>query len=179
MAEPKIVQAIAPIFKLIPEVITSLQNFTQTIEIVDLTQTDITLFKRKLVGCMVLTKDRKILLQMRSENRRSFPGCLSMFGGHIEEGEEPMQALLREMYEELGAIVNESEVVSFGAITEAATNYTDLVYLYFWHDYLGTITGCYEDQPLYFDNIESAISHPKAMDDIPWLLERCRNLGIL
>lgn len=156
-----------------------MQNFTQLIEIVDLAQTDLTLFKRKLVGCIVLTEDRKILLQMRAEDRRSFPGCLSMFGGSIEAGEEPMQALIREMNEELGAIVNESEVINFGVITEAATNYKDLVYLYFWHDHLGTITGCYEDQPLYFDSIESAISHPKVMDDIPWLLERCKDLGLL
>jgi hypothetical protein len=36
--------------------------------------------------------------------------------------------------EELGAEVMPSDVVDLGAITEAFTNYTELVYVHFWHD---------------------------------------------
>jgi len=155
-----------------------LQNFTKLVESLDLTKTDKTVFKRKSVGCIILTKDLRILLQMRDENR-SFPGCLSTFGGGIEAGEEPIQTLVRELYEELEVDVNESEIVNLGAITDAVSKYTELVYVYFWHDHLGTITGCYEGSPLYFDNIESAITHPKVMDYVRWLLEKCKNRGLL
>lgn len=157
-----------------------MNNFTKLIEIVDLSKTDITVFKRKYVGCIILSKDLKILLQMRdTESGRSFPGCLSTFGGGIEAGEEPMHALIRELHEELGATVNELEVFSFGSITEKVTNYTELLYLYFWHDRLGSIRGCYEGSPLYFDDMESIITHPKVMDCVPWLLEQCKAHGLL
>ena len=156
-----------------------LQNFEKLVEVVDLEQLDKTIFKRKSVGCIVLTKVLKILLQMRGENCRSFPGCISTFGGGIEVGEESIQALVRELYQELGANVNESEVISFGAITDAVSKYTELVYVYFWHDHLGTITGCYEGSPLYFDNIESVMTHPKVMDYVLWLLVACKERGLL
>ena len=77
------------------------------------------------------------------------------------------------------ASVNESNVISFGAISEAITSYTELLHVYFWHDRLGTITGCYEDQPLYFDNSESVLNHPKIMDYVPWLLDQCKNHALL
>jgi 8-oxo-dGTP diphosphatase len=156
-----------------------LHNFTKLIESVDFEQVDKALFKREWACSLVLTKDRKILLQMRSDDRKSFPGCISTFGGSLEEGEKPIQALIRELHEELGANVSEADIVSFGVITEAVTKYTELVYVYFWHDRFGTITGCYEDSPLYFNDIASVIAHPKVMDYVPWLLEKCKNRGFL
>lgn len=156
-----------------------MQKFTKLIEIVEPAHINDAIYTRKMVCAVILTKDRRILLQMRSKDRNSFPGSLTTFGGGIEPGEKPIQALTRELHEELGARVNESEVISFGAITEAITNYTELLHVYFWHDHLGTITGCYEDQPLYFDNIESAIIHPKIMDYVLWLLEQCKDRALL
>ncbi len=139
---------------------------------------DKTLFKRRYVSCIVLTQDLRILLQTRDETK-AFPGYVSTFGGGIEANEMPIQALIRELHEELGANVNESEVISFGTITDAISKYTELVYLYFWHDHLGTITGCYEGKPLYFDDIDSVKIYPKVMDYVPWLLEACKNSGVL
>jgi len=156
-----------------------MQNYTKLVEIVDLDKADFSTFTRKCVGCIVLTKDRKILLQMRPENWHTFPGCLATFGGDIEGLEIPMQTLKRELQEELGAQVVESDTISLGAITEAVTKYTGLIYTFFWHDRIGTITGCYECLPLYFDDVASALAHPKIMDDVRWLLEKCRTLGLL
>lgn len=119
-----------------------LQNFIKLVEAVDLTQIDEAVFKRKSVGCIILTKDLKILLQMRGESSGDFPGCLS-------------------------------------TLTNAVSKYTELGYVYFWHDHLGTISGCYEYRPLYFDDIDSVITHPNVMDYVCWLLEECKKRGLL
>jgi 8-oxo-dGTP diphosphatase len=136
------------------------------------------LFKRQYVGCIILTQDLKILLQLRTVDK-SFPGAVSTFGGKIESGEEPMAALIRELDEELGAKVNEAEVVFLGIITEAITNYTELLHVYFWHDRLGTITGCYEGNPLYFADLASIKNNQQVMDYVHWQLKECILRGLL
>lgn len=151
---------------------------TEPIRVVDLTQADESSFERRCVGSIVLTQDNKILLQQRPLHWRTYPGCLATFGGGIEEGESPMQALVRELKEELGATVLPADVISLGTITEAITDYSELIYAYFWHDKNGTITGCYECEPKYYKNVDEIYSHPKVMDDVMWLLNECQNRGL-
>lgn len=79
---------------------------TELIRVVNLMQVNESSFKRRYVGCLVLTHDHKILLQQRPDNWRTHPGCLSTFGGEIDLGETPMEALVRELHEELEARVN-------------------------------------------------------------------------
>lgn len=146
---------------------------------IDLTQIDTKKFKQRHVGCIVLRQDKKILLQQRCKNWRTFPGCLATFGGHIEEGETPMQALMRELNEELGADVKENDVIKLGAITEKITGYSELIYVYFRHDKQGTITGCYECEAKYYDNVAAVLEHPKIMDDVRFLLKECRKRKLL
>ncbi len=56
----------------------------------------------KQVSLLILfDKDKRILLQHRSEDQEGLPGYWAFFGGHIENGETPEQALLRESEEEL------------------------------------------------------------------------------
>lgn len=43
----------------------------------------------------------RVFVQRRSENAQIYPGCLGMFGGGIEKGETPEDALVREIQEEL------------------------------------------------------------------------------
>ena len=83
-----------------------MQQYSKLIEIVEPSHVDDSIYKRKMACALILTKDRRILLQIRAENRSSFPGCLTTFGGGIEAGETQIQALIRELHEELGARVN-------------------------------------------------------------------------
>lgn len=46
--------------------------------------------------------DGNVLLQLRDGKTSHFPDRWGLFGGGIEEGEHPAEALLREMREELG-----------------------------------------------------------------------------
>ena len=44
-----------------------------------------------------------VLLQRRSENKESYPGCLDISSaGHMSAGQVPDEAVLRELSEELG-----------------------------------------------------------------------------
>lgn len=53
----------------------------------------------------------QVLLQKRSMGKESFPGCLdTSSAGHVPAGEEPVQAALRELQEELGICVSEEDL---------------------------------------------------------------------
>ncbi len=70
-------------------------------------------------------------------------------------------------------------MIGLGVVTEAITQYTELVHLYFWHDDQNTITGCYEAEAQYFADTSEALAHPKLMDDVRWALIECQNRGLL
>lgn len=146
---------------------------------VDSNSADASKFKNQFAGCVILTHDNKILLQHRPENWNNYPGYQAEFGGHIEPGETPSQAIVRELKEELGARVNPDELVALGAVTEDMTNHSEIVYVFFWHDRLGSITGCYEGEPRYYNNIAEALAHPKMVDSVRWLLQECRDKGLM
>lgn len=88
----------------------------ETIKQVDLTKTKPDQFSAHLADCVILTKDNKILMQQRPENWGKHAGVLNIFGGHVEEGETILEGLIRELHEELGAVVKAEDVVFIGAI---------------------------------------------------------------
>ncbi|HEY9347920.1 MAG TPA: NUDIX domain-containing protein [Inquilinus sp.] len=56
----------------------------------------------KQIACAILLRDGRILLGRRTPQRRSYPDCWDVLGGHLEAGETPEQALVREVQEEAG-----------------------------------------------------------------------------
>lgn len=62
-------------------------------------------------GAILERDDGKILFQLRDNNPNIFnPNKWSLFGGGIEKGESPKEALIRELHEELGLIIKKSEI---------------------------------------------------------------------
>lgn len=60
----------------------------------------------------VLVNDRnQIFIQKRSGTRRLFPNCWEFIGGHVDEGEELIPALAREVLEELNLEL--TEIIDF------------------------------------------------------------------
>lgn len=127
-------------------------------------------FSNLYVGCLILTNNNKFLLQQRGVDWERHPTALTTFGGKIELGETPEQALIRELEEELGAKVILNEVISLGTFTKNNSNYNELIYGYFWHDTKNTITGCYEGEAKHYENYTDALKHPKILDDARWLI---------
>ncbi|MDD4902329.1 MAG: NUDIX domain-containing protein [Patescibacteria group bacterium] len=56
---------------------------------------------RNVAVIILFDKDKKILLQHHADNLRLTPGYWAFFGGPIEDGETPEQAVKREALEEL------------------------------------------------------------------------------
>lgn len=140
---------------------------------------DNNLYDACFAGCIILTHDKRILLQKRPENWQPYPGYLTTFGGRIEKGETPAQAIVRELYEELGAQVSVDELVELGAVTEPCTNHKELIVEYFWHDKDNLITACHEGIPVYFKDSEAIFVELKIMDDIEWVVNECQKKKLL
>ena len=55
----------------------------------------------RFVGAIIENPKRGFLLQQRDEKAPSFPLCWTLFGGIVERGEQPKEALFRELKEEI------------------------------------------------------------------------------
>jgi 8-oxo-dGTP diphosphatase len=56
----------------------------------------------RFAGIILVNAEGEVLLQLRCENERLYPNCWTLPGGKVEEGEDPEQAIVREVKEELG-----------------------------------------------------------------------------
>ena len=60
----------------------------------------------------VSTKTHRVLLNLRAPHK-THPMCWSLWGGMMEEGEQPKEALLREMSEEMGSVPDIDRIYPF------------------------------------------------------------------
>lgn len=77
----------------------------------------------------------ELLLTERAHHMRSHPGQVSFPGGSLDEGETPVEAALREAYEEIG--LEPSEVEVFGELPELwlpPSNFAVTPVLGYWKD---------------------------------------------
>ncbi|MCI1261848.1 MAG: NUDIX domain-containing protein [Tetrasphaera jenkinsii] len=59
------------------------------------------------IAVAVLVRDGRALLGHRHPNRRWYPDCWDLIGGHVEPGETPEEAVRRECREEIGVEIEE------------------------------------------------------------------------
>ena len=68
----------------------------------------------KFVGVILIDDQERVALQLREPDRDLNPDRWSVFGGHIEKGETPDQAAIREIKEELSIDLSPIKLESLG-----------------------------------------------------------------
>lgn len=65
----------------------------------------------RAVYAFIIDKNENVLLQKRSANKKLWPNMWDVtVGGHVDSGEIGRQALIREVKEELGIDINDTEI---------------------------------------------------------------------
>ena len=59
------------------------------------------------IALAALVRDGLVLLVHRHPSREWYPDCWDLVGGHVETGESPDEAVIRECFEELGVHVQD------------------------------------------------------------------------
>src|SRR5690349_21404938 len=77
----------------------------------------------KVAKAVIIDNDDKYLLMYRSAHP-VFGDDADLPGGTLEEGEEPLEAMIREVYEESGIALTESQVSEVYAGTDYSTHGT-------------------------------------------------------
>ncbi len=67
-------------------------------------------FKPVFVSDIHIIYKDKLLMFKRSKDKKRFPGWWALPGGHIDQGEDPLQAAIREVQEETGVIITPEEI---------------------------------------------------------------------
>jgi len=68
---------------------------------------------RRVAGIILFNSNNEILLQHRTNDAPIYPGKWGFFGGHIENGENPLEAVKRECKEELNySLKNPNHILS-------------------------------------------------------------------
>lgn len=157
---------------------TQASTFNQLVSPVDTQQLTLFTYGRQFAGCLIKTYDGRLLLQQRGDNWDRFPGMLATFGGQVDADETQEEGMARELREELGAELSVGELVFLGAFTKVGLD-DALIHAYWWHDKEGSISGCYEGEPTYFNDAVEILSKDTITPDVFWIVNRCLEQGLL
>lgn len=76
------------------------------------------------IGVILEDRQGRIALQLRDQDQQLNPDSWSVFGGHIENGELPLQAAVREIQEELSVALDPEKLQSLGRFEREDQAYT-------------------------------------------------------
>lgn len=119
---------------------------------------------RALVGCPcsyervlevvvgALVRERRVLLAYRSQNKRAYPDVWELPGGVVEAGESELDALTRELHEELGVHIATSSASHLCRLTAGPAEEPALLSAWLVRDWQG----------------EPANVAPEEHDDLRW-----------
>ena len=74
-------------------------------------------------GGIAIDRDRVLIIKNKPDPDRGGDGYWGFPKGHLEEGEKPLDAAIREVYEETGFLVS---------VAEDAKPISEIKYIYFW-----------------------------------------------
>ena len=87
----------------------------------------------KKIAAIILENDFGEFLLALRDNKPTipFPNCWDLIGGHVEEGETPEQALIREYKEELGLTLKEYRFFREYVCHEGDDAYANIKYIFY------------------------------------------------
>ena len=105
-----------------------------------------------------LEKDNKYLMLYRNKKKNDInAGKWIGVGGHVEEGETPLQAVIREVKEETGLDLKSAEYRAI--INFVNDDYVEIIYQYTSSDFTGEVIDCDEGE-LKWINKDEVLSLP-------------------
>jgi 8-oxo-dGTP diphosphatase len=99
-----------------------------------------------VAACVLLNKEGAVLIAKRPEGR-PLAGLWEFPGGKVEAGEEPEDALIRELHEELGIAIAKSDLATLTFASHAYPDFHLLMPLYLCRRWQGSIVA-HEGQEL-------------------------------
>lgn len=117
-------------------------------------------YQTPLIGAyLVLVKNNQILLSRRNDTQ--YKGVYSLVCGHVEKGEDIIDAMLREAKEEIGITLDRTDTKVIAAVHRPAANYKNEIidiidFFVLAHEYSGEINNLEPDktQEVVFCEIE-------------------------
>jgi 8-oxo-dGTP diphosphatase len=118
-----------------------------------------------VVACALIDADNRVLIARRPEGK-ALAGLWEFPGGKLDAGERPEQALIRELYEELGIIVAEACLAPLTFASYAYEDFHLLMPLYICRRWEGIVTPR-EGQQLAWVRANKLRDYPMPPADLP------------
>lgn len=93
-----------------------------------------------VVGALI--QNRRLLLGHRSDGRASYPSVWALPGGHVESGEAPLDALVRELSEELGVQISRPAGPPLARLYPLVREPSFELAIWVVTDWVGQVTNC-------------------------------------
>lgn len=118
-----------------------------------------------VVACALVDSDNRVLLARRPRDK-SMAGLWEFAGGKIEDGENPEQALIRELKEELSIVINPACLAPLTFASHGYEKFHLLMPLYICRKWQGIVSAC-EGQELKWVKPDKLREYDMPEADIP------------
>ena len=118
-----------------------------------------------VVACALIDADNRVLIAQRPEGK-TLAGLWEFPGGKLDAGERAEQALIRELYEELGIVVREACLAPLTFASHAYEDFHLLMPLYICRRWEGIVTPR-EGQQLAWVRANKLRDYPMPPADLP------------
>ena len=114
---------------------------------------------------MFVLKDGKVLVLKRGEDEADFPGWYMLPGGKQEPNETPLQAAIRETFEETGIKVSHPTLKIIATHNHDYRSKIYLVYIFTATEFSGDIVQSTEGETLWIP-LQELLTEPKLYPDL-------------